>query len=135
MITDVTRRETVVPFTFSGGFHVPAGNWISIPQRAIMRDEANYPNAAEFDAYRFLKLADDLNNEKSQHVAAKYTDVDVKYPFWGIGRRAWLVVKTSHCSGHRLRCSLASMANDDYGSVQVDSMRLMYSKWYCLSSF
>jgi cytochrome P450 len=68
------------PYTFSGGFHVRAGNLVAIPQRAMMRDAAYYPDPDAFDPYRFMaaSAADDAST--------KYTDVNWEYMFWGSPR-------------------------------------------------
>ena len=59
-----------------------AGDVACIPMRAIMSDEKNYPNATKFDGYRFV--------EQSQRgCIKKLTDVEIKFPIWGYGRRAW----------------------------------------------
>ena len=76
------RRKAIAPFTFSDGLSVGIGDVACIPMRAIMSDEHNYPNAAEFDGYRFI-------DESKTTQKAKLTDVDSKFPIWGFGRRAW----------------------------------------------
>ena len=67
------------PYTFSGGYHVPAGNLVAIPQREIMRDASHYTNPDTFDPYRFVTTSEDGAN-------TKYTDVNWNYTFWGSSR-------------------------------------------------
>jgi cytochrome P450 len=56
-------------YTFSGGFHVPAGNLVAIPQREMMRGATYYPNPNTFDPYRFMTTnVDDDANTKYTHV-------------------------------------------------------------------
>ena len=45
----VTRKGG---YTFSSGLHVPEGVNVCIPGHRIMRDDAIYPNADEFDGFR-----------------------------------------------------------------------------------
>ncbi|KAF8467577.1 cytochrome P450 [Russula ochroleuca] len=49
-------RLALRPFTFSNGVTVPAGTIVSIPASAAHIDERIFPNADEFDGFRFLKL-------------------------------------------------------------------------------
>lgn len=73
------QRKSVAPYTFSGGFHVPTGTLVAIPQREILRDASLYPRPETFNPSRFM--------HKSEHEAnAKYTDVNWKYPYWGSPR-------------------------------------------------
>ncbi|KAI9509455.1 cytochrome P450 [Russula earlei] len=46
------------PFTFSNGVTLPAGTLVSLPVGPVHRDEGIYPNAEEFDGFRFSKLRD-----------------------------------------------------------------------------
>ena len=73
------QRKAMQPVNFSGGFHVPAGNLVAIPQREIMRDPKNYSNPEAFDPYRFMSRSDDEAN-------TKYTDMNWEYTFWGSPR-------------------------------------------------
>ncbi|KAF8471577.1 cytochrome P450 [Russula ochroleuca] len=49
-------RLALRPFTFSNGVAVPAGTFVAIPASAAHTDERIYPNANEFDGFRFSKL-------------------------------------------------------------------------------
>lgn len=88
-------RQTLVPYTFSGpdGPHVPAGNWISVPSRAIMRDPAHYSSPETFDPLRFATNVAATGETDMEVNAAhvKYTDASYKYPLWGLGKRIWSV--------------------------------------------
>lgn len=89
-------RQTLVPYTFSGpdGPHVPAGNWISVPSRSIMRDPANYPSPETFDPLRFATnvVATGETDMEANGAHVKYTDATYKYPLWGLGKRIWSVL-------------------------------------------
>jgi cytochrome P450 len=73
------RRKALKTFTFSDGTVVPKGSWVCVPQRAIQRDAAYYENPERFDGHRFIKQGSAL------------TDLDARFPFWGLGKRAWYV--------------------------------------------
>lgn len=78
------RRKALAPFSFSDGAHVNPGDVACIPMRAIMQDEARYPDARTFDGYRFV-------DDSRTGSRAKFTDVEMSYPIWGYGKRAWSV--------------------------------------------
>ncbi|KAB8071302.1 cytochrome P450 [Aspergillus leporis] len=43
-------------FTFSTGLKIPKGTYVFAPNAPVLFDERNYPNAHEFDGYRFYRL-------------------------------------------------------------------------------
>ncbi|KAL9581727.1 MAG: hypothetical protein Q9203_005780 [Teloschistes exilis] len=86
------RRKVLQPYTFADGTCLPQGSIVSIPQRAIMRDSMYYDNPETFDGFRFAP---------DSTTAKKYTDIDVSYPTWGLGRRA--------CPGRYYASSLLKM--------------------------
>lgn len=42
-------------FTFSDGFHVPAGTWISAVSETLNKDDKHYANGTTFDGFRFAR--------------------------------------------------------------------------------
>ena len=76
------RRKALVPYTFSDGTHVPAGNVVCVPLRAILHDSAHYENADDFNGFRFC---DKIATES----LSKLTDTEPKFPLWGLGKRSW----------------------------------------------
>ena len=61
-----------------------------------MSDEANYPNAMEFDAYRFV-------SDSNTGSMTSFTNVKTKFPIWGFGMRAWCVFTVefhTQCNQH-----------------------------------
>lgn len=79
------RRKVLRPFTFHDGVHVPAGDVVCVPLRAMMYDETNFANAMEFNGFRFV-------SEDGASNTSKLTDGDTRFPLWGLGRRAWWVL-------------------------------------------
>ncbi|KAI9836330.1 MAG: ADP-ribosylation factor protein 3, partial [Sclerophora amabilis] len=96
------RRKALRPFAFSDGIRVDAGNWACVPQRAIMQDPALYPGGMAFDGFRFTGPVDRIDkdqrpvpNKRAEEPGAtpakpgvKYTEINSKFPFWGLGKHA-----------------------------------------------
>lgn len=72
-------------YTFVDGTHCEAGSWAYVPQRSLMRNLEDYPNATFFHVFRFLPSQD------TEYIgsASRFTDVGPKFPFWGAGKRVW----------------------------------------------
>ena len=51
---DIGTAIKMTPFTFPDGTYVPANNWIVLPQQALMKDSANYPDPERFDGFHFV---------------------------------------------------------------------------------
>ncbi|KAH9915638.1 cytochrome P450 [Amylocystis lapponica] len=80
----LTTRRTRKDHTFSDGTHIPAGTYVSTPVLGIHRDDEIYPNADQFDPWRFSNMrAEDGEGTKHQFVS---TTVD--YIPFGHGRHA-----------------------------------------------
>jgi cytochrome P450 len=81
------NRLTLRPFTFSNGVIVPAGTLVSIPASAVHRDERNYPNAVEFDGFRFAELRENVGDT----MASRYQSVSPsnEHLAFGLGRHVW----------------------------------------------
>ena len=76
----------MAPFTFSDGTHVPANNWIVVPQQVQMKDPANYPEPEKFDGFRFV--THDLEGVASE---SRLSHPSWRFPFWGSVKQAWSV--------------------------------------------
>jgi len=79
------RRKAVTPYTFSGGTHVPAGDWVCVPLQSIQRDPDYYPDPEIFDGFRFVSS----RSTAGESSKGMYTDTKFSFPFWGMGKRAW----------------------------------------------
>ena len=75
-------RTVMVPYTSPDGYHIPAGNWIAIPQLLLMRDKSIWPRASTFEGFRFV----DENNDTS---TSRLTHPSYEFPFWGSIQHAW----------------------------------------------
>lgn len=75
-------RKVMVPYISPDGYHIPAGNWIAIPQIPLMRDENLWPRALDFEGFRFV-------NEKDGTSESRLTHPSYEFPFWGSIRHPW----------------------------------------------
>lgn len=78
------------PYTSPQGYNIPTGNWLAIPQVSLMRDEKIWPNALEFNGFRFVN-EDGSSKDRLTHPA-------YDFPFWGSLRHAWLDPFSASCS-------------------------------------
>ena len=74
-------RNILKPTTLSDGTFIPAGTTISAPTLATHFDEDNYPDAVQFDALRFYKPADKVQQQLPTTTA--------DYLTFGHGKFAW----------------------------------------------
>jgi len=72
----------MVPYTMDDGGHVPAGNWLAIPQLTLMRDERIWPHGKDFEGFRFI-------NEDKGASESRFTHPSHEFPFWGSIQHAW----------------------------------------------
>ena len=80
-------RLALRPFTFSNGVTVPAGTLVSIPAIAVHTDETNYPNAEEFDGFRFAKLRESKDDKvTSRHQTVSTSSENLAF---GLGKHTW----------------------------------------------
>ena len=75
-------RTVMVPYTSPDGYHVPTGNWLTVPQLSLMRDESIWPRALAFEGFRFV-------NDTSGTSKSRLTHPSYEFPFWGSIRHAW----------------------------------------------
>jgi cytochrome P450 len=82
------NRLALRPFTFSNGVTIPAGTLIGLPDHSVHTDEEIYPNAQEFDGFRFLKLRE---KEGDDVLAARHqmATTSVELLSFEYGRNAW----------------------------------------------
>lgn len=83
------RRKAIHGYHFQDGTHVPRGDWVCVPQRAIMRDPSRYSQAETFDGFRFCHSSDSLTSKPCDK--SRFTSLDPSFPFWGLGKQAWYV--------------------------------------------
>ena len=79
-----SKRRVMKPFKFSDGLILSPGEIIASDQRGIHMDETNYPNAQEFDGFRFSRLREDGQSSK-----AYTTNTSTEFLTFGHGKHAW----------------------------------------------
>ena len=80
------ERKAVADYTLSDGTFLPKGTVVTCNAIAIHREAAHYPNADEFDGFRFANIRAEVEGEsaKNQLVATS-----TEYLPFGHGRHAW----------------------------------------------
>jgi len=77
------NRLSLSPVKFSNGVAIPAGTLFGIPVHSVHTDEELYPNAQEFDGFRFLKLREKEGGHSD--VAANHQIVTTSAELLGFG--------------------------------------------------
>jgi cytochrome P450 len=78
-------RLTTEPFTFSDGTYLPTGTYVYAAAASIHTDEDNYPNATQFDPFRFATLREEDSQSTKNHLVSTATD----YIPFGHGKHSW----------------------------------------------
>lgn len=91
MLLVTCRRKAIAPFIFSDGFKVAVGDWLCIPQQAMMLDSHNYNNPQTFDGFRFVtEISRDNKQSYSEHkTSSRFTDASSTWLIWGSGKTVW----------------------------------------------
>ena len=81
------KRLALRPVTFSNGVTIPAGTLLGLPLNSVHTDEEIYPNADEFDGFRFFRLRE---KEGDDVLAARHQLVTTSPELlgFGLGRHA-----------------------------------------------
>lgn len=72
-------------FTFADGLKISRGESLASPSGAIHMDDSIYPNAHEFDGFRFSKMRE-AEGESAKHHSVN-TSID--FLIFGHGEHAW----------------------------------------------
>ncbi|KAF9468818.1 cytochrome P450 [Collybia nuda] len=78
----VVDRKILKDFTFSNGVVIPAGYAIAAANAATNCDDANYPNAREFDGFRFSKMRE----SEGEGIKHQMVSPNLNYLSFGTGR-------------------------------------------------
>ncbi|EEB91421.1 hypothetical protein MPER_10218, partial [Moniliophthora perniciosa FA553] len=79
------NRLALKDFTFSDGTIVPAGTIISAASNETHNDETIYPNANEYQGFRFAELKSKEGEELGQNMVKP----NPEYIIFGYGKHAW----------------------------------------------
>ncbi|KUI69918.1 Ent-kaurene oxidase [Cytospora mali] len=89
------RRKALTPFTFRDGTHILPGDVACVPSQAIMRNEGIYTESMKFCPWRFVERIKDTGDEGAEagglRSLSRFTDTELEYPLWGLGRHSWYV--------------------------------------------
>ena len=85
-------RKALKDFTFEDGTFIPKGTAIAAAARCVHHDDAFYPNAHEFEPFRFA----DLREEDGEGAEHQYVSTTPEYLPFGYGRHAWCVFRFSY---------------------------------------
>ncbi|KAI0490292.1 cytochrome P450 [Xylaria cf. heliscus] len=88
------RRKALRDVTLQDGSVVKEGDWVCIPQRAMMHDSSRYANPEIFDGRRFasanaMMLKGQLTNLVPDKETSSLTTTSIEWPIWGLGNTAW----------------------------------------------
>lgn len=83
------RRQALKDFSYSDGTKVAKGAWTCVPAKAILHDDAYFPDAARFNGFRFVppsaNIPPGIRAALQPEGPSKLTDVSPHYHSWGIG--------------------------------------------------
>ncbi|KAL2185733.1 cytochrome P450 [Thermothelomyces heterothallicus CBS 203.75] len=84
------QRKVTKTFTLSNGQVIPAGVVIQVPADAIARDPEVFPNADQFDPWRFSRLREEARSAGKAEEAAhhQFVSVSPEVLTFGYGRHA-----------------------------------------------
>lgn len=84
------RRKALVPFQLSGGFTVSPGDWLCIPQQAMMLDPQKYNDPSSFDPFRFTNHKDSTQEVRVRNPeTGLLTEPSPDWLVWGSGKTVW----------------------------------------------
>ncbi|KJZ75447.1 hypothetical protein HIM_05143 [Hirsutella minnesotensis 3608] len=89
------RRKALRDFVFGNGTVVQRGDWVCIPQRAMMHDARGYSDPENFDVFRFSRANALLGQshrvkEVPDESPGNLTTSNIYWPIWGLGNTACL---------------------------------------------
>ncbi|KAI0449783.1 cytochrome P450 [Xylaria acuta] len=87
------RRKALRDVTLQDGSVVKRGDWVCIPQRAMMHNSSRYANPEVFDGRRFVRanatiLKGQLTDLIPDKGTSSLTTTSIEWPIWGLGNTA-----------------------------------------------
>ncbi|KAM0525737.1 hypothetical protein ACHAPE_000448 [Trichoderma viride] len=81
------RRKALASYTFQDGSTLSKGDWVCIPQQAMLQDGTRYKDAHIFDGFRFARANAQLQPcaEVPDQKASRLTHASPDWPIWGLG--------------------------------------------------
>ena len=78
-------RKALKDVVLSDGTLIPAGTLVAANSYRMHYDDAYYPNADEFDPFRFARMRE-IEGEGTKH---QFVNTSNNYVPFGVGRHAW----------------------------------------------
>ena len=90
----VMRRKAIEPHVFQDGSRLAKGDWVCVPQQAMMKDSSRYHHAHSFDGFRFARANERLRQgqrspDTPDTVETKLSDATYEWSAWGMDPAAW----------------------------------------------
>ncbi|KAI1120462.1 cytochrome P450 [Nemania abortiva] len=87
------RRKALQEMTLHDGAVVRKGDWVCIPQCAMMRDPSRYANPEKFNGCRFARANQEILGGRSTDLVpdtktSTLTTTSTEWPIWGLGNTA-----------------------------------------------
>jgi cytochrome P450 len=82
------RRKVLLPFTFDDGTRLSRDDVACVPLQPILQNPEFYKDPLTFNPYRFVNEPVEKNKNGTVKSNAKFTDADMAFPIWGLGKRA-----------------------------------------------
>ena len=88
------RKKALAHYIFKDGLELNEGDWVCVPQRAMMGDGTRYRDPRTFDGFRFARANDLLRKGKipcevPDRKVSSITESNIHWPIWGFGKTAW----------------------------------------------
>ncbi|KAI3327515.1 cytochrome P450 [Ustulina deusta] len=87
------RRKALQDYILQDGSRIGKGDWVCIPQRAMMQDPLRYSSPSTFDGFRFARANVSLcqgnrTSDVPDEARSKLTEASIHWPIWGLGKTA-----------------------------------------------
>lgn len=83
------RRKALTSFKFSDGLSIAQGDWVCIPQQAMMHDPLHFRDPLKFDGFRFVQERGGEDIVAHSSKASLFTDTSLDWLVWGLGKTVW----------------------------------------------
>lgn len=82
------------PYTLSNGVTLPKGTMVSVAVNNIHTDDQYYPNARQFDPWRFSRVREAAPADKKER--GQWAGLEKNFYSFGSGKNSWSVKPSNH---------------------------------------